>query len=267
MQFGHSFHSSHFDQRCESNSYSSIRSTSELSGDQFSRPPPDNSSNQGPLLQPPWVQSPMQFSTPSNYSSLLNQTNSDSSRSYGCSETHAAQTLPQTETDSTTWAEAEIEIPPDTSSFAQTSTSFPNPLPPFRSIQPSTHKLGSLQALPHHDSSNSQPRSHEITCQECPRSFKSTRALEHTFVRETTITVAHLGTVHGPFKSLEILSDTLLSIWLLINSNKPSIAASFNGFHQESLNSDRRSCIKQIELLLARNYLYTILLRDRLLNP
>ena len=178
MQFGHSFHSSHFDQRCESNSYSSIRSTSELLGDQFSCPPPDNSSNQGSLLQPPWVQSPMQFSTPSNYSSLSNQTNSDSSRSYGCSETHAAQTLPQTETDSTTWAEAEIEIPPDTSSFAQTSTSFPNPLPPFRSIQPSTHKLGSLQAFPHHDSSNSQPRSHEITCQECPRSFNSTRALE-----------------------------------------------------------------------------------------
>jgi hypothetical protein len=37
-----------------------------------------------------------------------------------------------------------------------------------------------------------------------------------------------LGTVHGPLKSLEILSDTLLSIWLLINSNKPFIAASFN---------------------------------------
>jgi hypothetical protein len=141
-------------------------------------PLPDNSSNQGSLLQPPWVQLPMQFSTPSNYSSLSNQTDSDSSRSYGCSETHAAQTLPHTETDSTTWAEAEIEIPPDTSSIAQPSTPFPNPLPPFRSIQPSTHKPGSLQAFPHHDSSNSQPRPHEITCQKCPRSFKSTRALE-----------------------------------------------------------------------------------------
>ncbi len=173
MQFGHSLNLSHFDQRCESNSYSSIRPTSG-----FSRSTPDNSSSQDSLLQPPRSHSPTQFSTRTNYSSSSNQTESDSSRSYSYSETHAAQTLPQTETASTTWAEAEVEIPPDTSSFVQPSTSFPNTLPPFRYIQPSSRTTGSVPAFPRHDSANSQPRSHEITCQECPRSFKSTRALE-----------------------------------------------------------------------------------------